>query len=400
MAKDRKASDVAEDAILTVALVDPDNERRGAAFSALSGREEVKVTEFASYPPKLDNLPEMLAQAYDVVMIDIDTDQEFAFDLAENLSANGRTYVMAYSAKAEMKLAVHLMRAGVREFFTLPFEATEISNALERALANRKAQRHSGKAQGKLFTFLGTKGGCGVTTLASNFAIALAEESEGKTLLIDLGLPLGDVATNLGIKTEYSVASALQYPDRLDASMLASLVAEHSTTGLGVLAAPTEFTEAEPTEDSVNKLLAVARQNYEFVVVDVGSRLDLISSDLFERSAIIFLVAQVGITELLNANRMVNKFFFTRDQTLQIVLNRFKSSDLLFDEKTITDALTRPAQWKIPDDYAAARRTRTTATPMVLVDSAIARSIRQMAKSAAGLVPQRNGKKGFLGFLR
>jgi pilus assembly protein CpaE len=404
MASDRKVSDVTDDAILTIAVVDPDQERRSAALKALAGREGIKITEFASYPPRLDDLPEMLALAYHVVMIDIDTDQEFAFDLAEALSANGRTYVMAYSAAAEMKLAVHLMRAGVREFFTIPFETREVSNAIERALTHRRAQRQAGqgggKSVGKLFTFLGTKGGCGVTTLASNFALALAQESEGRTLLIDLGLPLGDVATNLGIKTEYSVASALLYPDRLDASMLSSLVAEHSATGLGVLAAPSEFPESQPTEDAINKLLAVARHNYDFVVVDVGSRLDLISSHLFERDAVIYLVTQVGITELLNANRMVAKFFFTRDQTLQIVLNRYKAKDSLFDEKTIFDALTRSPQWKIPDDYAAARRTRSAATPMVLIDSTIARNIREMAKTAAGLIAPRNGRKGFLGFLR
>jgi hypothetical protein len=103
---------------------------------------------------------------------------------------------------------------------------------------------------------------------------------------------------------------------------------------------------------------------------------------------------------MLNANRMVSKFFFTRDETLQIVLNRYKPSDLLFDEKKITEALTRPAQWKVPDDYAAARRTRETSSPMVLVDSAIARAIREMAKSAAGLLAEKNAKRGFFSFLR
>ena len=97
---------------------------------------------------------------------------------------------------------------------------------------------------------------------------------------------------------------------------------------------------------------------------------------------------------------MVTKFFFTRDQTLQIVLNRFKPSDLLFDERKIDEALTRPAHWKVPDDYAAARRTRETATPMVLGDSAIARTIREMAKTAAGLHAEKSEKRGFFRFLR
>ena len=33
-------------------------------------------------------------------------------------------------------------------------------------------------------------------------------------------------------------------------------------------------------------------------------------------------------------------------------------------------------------------------------DSAISLRIRQMAKTAAGLVPEKNGKKGFFSFLR
>jgi Flp pilus assembly CpaE family ATPase len=152
--------------------------------------------------------------------------------------------------------------------------------------------------------------------------------------------------------------------------------------------------------DSIDKLISVACQAYDFVVVDVGSRVDLFSTSLFDKLAIIYLITQVGISELLNANRMVSKFFFTRDQTLQVVLNRYKPSDLLFDEKKIAEALTRPPQWKIPDDYAATRRTRETSSPMVLVDSAIARAIREMAKTAAGLHNEKNEKRGFFRFLR
>jgi len=100
------------------------------------------------------------------------------------------------------------------------------------------------------------------------------------------------------------------------------------------------------------------------------------------------------------ANLMMKRYFITRTDNLQIVLNRFKASDLLFDEKTITEALTRPAEWKIPDDYAAARRRRDTATPMVMIDSAIAQSIRMMARTAGGLLAEKDEKKGFFRFLR
>ncbi|MFZ2022891.1 MAG: hypothetical protein WAV06_14185, partial [Terracidiphilus sp.] len=119
------------------------------------------------------------------------------------------------------------------------------------------------------------------------------------------------------------------------------------------------------------------------------SRIDLMSTTLFQPSAVVYLVTQVGITEMRNTNRMVLKYFTRRDDNLQIVLNRYKPSDLVFDESQVTRALTRPADWKIPDDYAAARRTRNTPTPLALADSAISDVLREMAQAAGGNIPEK-----------
>ncbi len=214
---------------LNVALLGPDEQRRKVVASAVSKHPGLKLHEFSSFPPRLEDLPKRLAQAYEVVIIDVDSEPDYAFALVESLCASGRAYVMAYTANADMKRAVQFMRAGVREFFTLPLDPNEVSAALTRAAAPRATPppRDDGKKIGRLFVFLGSKGGCGVTTLASNFALALAQESDSTTLLIDLGLPLGDVAINLGIITEYSVVTALENPNRVDASLLSTLVSKH-----------------------------------------------------------------------------------------------------------------------------------------------------------------------------
>jgi pilus assembly protein CpaE len=395
----RNGSDASEGKFLTVAILDSDAQRRKAAAEALAGNQSLQVTEIPTFPGNAGELAQLLQQTYNVVLFNVDCDRDLAFELAENLSANPRTYVMAYSSRSDMKMAVHLMRAGAREFFTTPVDPAEIAAAMQRATEYFATTTQEPKSVSRLFVFMGTKGGCGVTTLAANFALALAQESDGKTVLIDFGLPLGDAAINLGIKNEFSVASALQFPERLDPRMLATMVVKHST-GLSVLASPSEFTDSPLPLDSIDKLISVAGEAYDFVVADVGSRIDLLNTSLYDKSAVIYLITQVGISEMLNANRMVSKFFFTRDESLQIVINRYKPSDLLFDERKINEALTRPAQWKIPDDYAAARRTRETASPMVLVDSAIARAIREMAQNAAGLSGEKSEKRGFFSFLR
>jgi len=384
---------------MSVALIGPDERRRRAMAEALSERAGTVIHEYLAFPRDLDELPKVLGQKYDVVVVDADSDPEFAVQLAESLSAGGKSYVMAYSNDPDVRLAIRFMRAGVREFFTLPLDKDEVAEALARASSRPAPPSAPTRAAGKVFTFLGTKGGCGVTTIAANFAISLTQESERSTLLIDLGLPLGDAAINLGIVPEFSIANALQDPTRLDSNFLNTLVARHSS-GVGVLAAPSEFQGDQPNREFLERLLSVARQDFEYIVVDVGSRVDLMDSALFSNEAEVYLITQVGISELRNANRMITRFFQKRDWGLQIVLNRYKPATLLFDDKNIERALTRPTQWKIPDDWASARRTQSTATPLALDDSQISIAIRQMARIACGLPADREEKKSLFSFFR
>ena len=80
---------------------------------------------------------------------------------------------------------------------------------------------------------------------------------------------------------------------------------------------------------------------------------------------------------------------------LEVVLNRFTPRSLGIDEDNITKALTRPANWKIPNDYPAVRRAQNTATPLALADSPISRVIRQMARAAGNLSPSPGQEEGF-----
>ncbi|MGA2350474.1 MAG: AAA family ATPase [Terracidiphilus sp.] len=387
-------SDSAGSVVLSVALIDPDDQCREGVADALGGFQGTKVQEFSSFPADLDDLPQMLDQRYDAVIIGVDSDPDYAFDVVESICAQGNSSVMVYSAQTQLDLAIRFMRAGAREFLILPLLRADIAGALARVSIRRTATPHGRKTSRKLFAFLGTKGGCGVTTIASNFAVALAQESGQKTLLIDFGLPLGDVAINLGMVTQFSTANAFQDTARMDGNFLRSLLVKHSS-GLFVLPAPNEFSPVEAPHEAIDKLLTVARQSFDYVVVDAGSRVDLKGTALFEESVSLYLITQVGVSELRNANRLITQYFSARSRKLQVVINRYTPHALLFDEKQIAKALTRPALWKIPDDFATARRTRNTATPIELEDSPISRAIRQMARTACGLPASPEKKKGF-----
>jgi pilus assembly protein CpaE len=380
--------------VLSVALIGPDEPRRKAIAAALAECPGVRVQEFSSYPADIDEVPRMLEEHHDVVIVDLDGDPKLALNVVESICDDGTRTVMVFSEKADRELVVQCMRAGARELLVLPITAANMADALARVSVRLPGSRPARRKAGSLLVFLGAKGGCGVTTIASNFAVLLAQESGEKTLLIDLGIPLGDVAINLGIAAKFTTHDAFQDPSRLDTNFLSTLLTMHST-GLFVLAAPGEFSRTEVTVDAVNKLLAVARQSFDYVVVDAGYRLDLKDSALFDNSATTYLVTQADISELRNSNRLISQFFAARGRKLQIVLNRYTPRNILFNEEHITKALTRPAQWKIPNDYAAARRTRHAATPLALEDSPISIVLRQMARKACGLPEKNEKKKGF-----
>lgn len=379
--------------VLTIALIGPDQQRRGAVAIALTGVQAGLTREFPEYP-ELDDVPRILQDNYDIVIIDLDSNPEYALDLVETICSSGTPTVMVYSSSTDSELLVRCMRAGAREFLTQPVASGTIAEALVRASVRRPVAKTVKKTPGRMFVFLGAKGGSGVTTLACNFAVSLTQESSLKVLLIDLHLPLGDAALDLGITAQYSTVNALQNSSRLDSNFLSRLLTQHSS-GLAVLAAPGKFTPMQSTNEDLDKLLTVARQDFDFVVVDAGTRLDLADSTLFDQSAIIYLITQVSIPELRNSNRLVSEFFTKTGSKLEIVLNRYTPRSLGVDEEHITKALTRPATWRVPNDYATARRTQNTATPLSLEDSPISRVIKQMARTAAGLPPETEKKKKF-----
>ena len=131
------------------------------------------------------------------------------------------------------------------------------------------------------------------------------------------------------------------------------------------------------------------------MVIDMGPRHGLLSRALLDEATTFYLVTQVSIPELRNSNRMINEFFKATGARLEIVLNRYTPRSLGIDEEHITKALTRPAQWRIPSDYAAVRQAQNTATPLAQDDSPISRVIRQMARTACGLSIHTDKKKRF-----
>ena len=79
-------------------------------------------------------------------------------------------------------------------------------------------------------------GGCGSTTVACNVAAALAKT--GKTVLVDLDLVRGGVASYFDIRPRYTIADVMDSGREARQALLDNALAIHQSSGLAILARP------------------------------------------------------------------------------------------------------------------------------------------------------------------
>jgi len=193
----------------SIVLIAPDALRRASLARMLAGSHVPVVRECAAYPEPRE-LEELMALDGDVFVVDLDTNVEQALAMIENIcSRDAAATVMATSRSNDSGLLIRSMRAGAREFLPDPILANTFTEAVARAMARLEKSQHQGST-GKILLFGGAKGGSGVTTVSTNFAIALTKEDIGKVAIVDMDLQLGEVALGLGLTPQFSILDALK----------------------------------------------------------------------------------------------------------------------------------------------------------------------------------------------
>src|SRR2546421_541828 len=120
------------------------------------------------------------------LILDLSSDTEAGIKALERVKqAAPDLFVIVSHYHADGETVIACMRAGANEFLLQPLKRTEFRDAIGRF---ERAPKHGAPGEstlGKIYTFIGTKGGIGTTTMAVNFASVLAQRKQS-TVLIDL----------------------------------------------------------------------------------------------------------------------------------------------------------------------------------------------------------------------
>ncbi len=257
-----------------------------------------------------------------------------------------------------MSLVRALMKLPRSDVLEAPFTSIDLSRAAA-ALFNEtpaKASPHNARC----WTVIGSVGGCGASTIAVELATTLAKRgpSGSRVALIDLNLADGAAAAYLGGTANMMLAEASATPERIDAALLDAF-AMRVNSGVDLLASPRDplaFTRVNPT--AVCRLLEVACQVYDWIVIDMPRLHQPWTLDVLAGSDEILVVSELTVPALLSARALASEVEMEIPDGVppRIILNRLASRvfgpapSLAEAEK----ALQRKADGGITSDWEAA----------------------------------------------
>lgn len=292
------------DRVLEVLVVGSDPGLEGEverALAAVTGRAVVRsVADFDS------GLGAVRSRRPDAVFAELGTSPEALRDFASGLRAlaPGALLIAVRSGPADDAEGPMLVEA-VR---------VRIDGLLERPLSSRELQPIAPRLEdvlrgeagtGRIVAFHSTKGGVGKSTLSINTACVLARSHPDRVLLLDCSLQLGVCSTALDLQGSATLADAVRERDRLDATLLRQLAEPHPS-GLRLLSAPRDAVDAsDVTEDGLTRLLAIAREAFEFVVVDTLPVVDGFMLAVLDLSDRVYLVNQGTVPDVIGAARLL-----------------------------------------------------------------------------------------------
>ncbi|GAA1141223.1 AAA family ATPase [Nesterenkonia lutea] len=211
-----------------------------------------------------------------VLVMDSRSDPDLCLKLAARFHTEHPDTVVLLVTDEPEALGLPAMRAGVRDLLPVTADADQVREALGEAsqladtIAIRNARPEPEAPTGRVITVVSSKGGVGKTTVATNVAVALAQAVPYSTVIVDLDVQFGDVATALNLTPEHFLPEALQSVASGDTIALKTRLTLHET-GLYVLPAPEHPAEADGiTSAQISHLLQVLTQEFPYVVVDTA----------------------------------------------------------------------------------------------------------------------------------
>lgn len=362
------------------------------------------------------------AESLQFVAIAVDNEDESDLSRISAIlsSAKKRGIKVILIADEVSPIALHqLLKLGADDFVPYPLP----ENALHDAIARLKrrpdlaavplaadpareapALKAAGGHDGVVLAVQGLAGGTGSTTFAVNLAWELAtvdKKTAPRVCLIDLDLQLGAVATYLDLTRREAVYDLLIDPATLDAdTFLQSLVTFNEK--LHVFTAPADMLPLDiVSSEDINRLLAAARAEFDFVVIDMPSSVVQWTEAVLNASHVYFALMELDMRSAQNTQRLI-KALKAEDlpwQKLRFILNRapgFADLSAKSRVKRMADSLDIQIEVQLPDGGKQVTQSNDHGLPLAssAAKNPLRREVQKLARQLYDLNMTAEAAKG------
>jgi Flp pilus assembly CpaE family ATPase len=285
-----------------VVLAAADDDLRQRVHAAADG--DLHVLPAGRLPGDPARLFEQLldGELPEVLVIGPDAPAEQVLVLAARLDAQCPGISVLLVARPEPALLQAAMRAGIRDLLDPASDAAEIRAALERAAQAAAGRRRvlrpvedTARYTGRVITVASPKGGVGKTTIATNLAIGLTSSAPQSTVLVDLDVQFGDVASALGLLPEYTLPDAVRGPASQDTMVLKTFLTQHPSGLYAVCGSESPAAGDTVTGDDVGRLLALLAREFRYVVVDTAPGLSEQTLAALDRASDVVMLSSMDV---------------------------------------------------------------------------------------------------------
>ncbi len=245
-------------------------------------------------------------EKFDLVILDIMMPEMDGYEVCRRIRANpatAKTPVIMLTAKAMPEDRIAGYEAGADHYITKPVLPAELVATVKALLARTTVE----VTRGKVVTFIGVKGGVGVTSLAVNVGVMMARGGL-KSIFLDMQ-PYGLAASSqLGLPISRVDASFLRMkPQDINRAAVESFMVKHAS---GLMVFPSifpDFSIKEIPEDFARKLIQTLSFMSDYLLIDGGSRIDRATEVALRDSDKVVLAVEPDPLSLKVGNAMIKE---------------------------------------------------------------------------------------------
>jgi pilus assembly protein CpaE len=217
-----------------------------------------------------------------------------------DVQSPGISVVLMADPSPEMLQAA--MRAGIRDVLPASADIPEIRAAVERAGQAANGRRRvlrpveeTARYTGRVITIASPKGGVGKTTVSTNLAIGLTAAAPQSTVLVDLDVQFGDVASALSMVPEYTLPDVVRGPASEDTMVLKTFLTQHPSGLYAVCGAESPAAGDTVRGEDVTRLLASLAREFRYVVVDTAPGLSEQTLAALDRATDVVMLTSMDV---------------------------------------------------------------------------------------------------------